>query len=154
MQMNKNEWTIPLERENLRKTMQCVINPAMAAGKEFVVEIRKLQKSKTYKQCKGWHRILGLIADHLNEHKFEDKFWNKEHVKHYIKGAIQYGEYRLDTFIPRSFAAASKEEAMNIIEFTQLWAVESLNMDAEQVELESDEARMLEEYYADELRKH
>lgn len=152
MQTNKKEWTIPSERKILRETMEHVINPAMAVGKEYVVQIKELKKSKTYKQCKGWHRLLNVIANHLNEHNFDDKFWDAESVKFIVKHVAQFGELRCDVFIPRSFAGASKEEAIHLINVTQQLAIDDFGINSADVQLDKYELQMLEEYYKDELQ--
>ena len=70
-----------------------------------------------------------------------------EHVKYYVKRAIEYGEYRLDTFIPKSFADATKQEAIDIINKTQEFAVDELNMELEAVQLTCHEQQAFNDYY-------
>lgn len=115
--------------------------------KSFTITIQEKKPPKTWQQCKGWHRILGVIVDLLNEHNVDNKFWKLEHVKYYVKRAIEYGEYRLDTFIPKSFADATKQEAINIITKTQEFAIDELNMEREAVELTSHEQQAFNDYY-------
>ena len=112
-------------------------------------EVKFTQKKlpKTYSQCRGWHRILGVIADYLNEHNFQNKMWSVEHVKFIVKHAIQFGELRLDTFIPRSFADATKQEAIDIITKTQEFAVDELNIELKAVQLTSHEQQAFNAYY-------
>lgn len=115
--------------------------------KTFLVTIQEKKPPKTWQQCKGWHRILNVIAQYLNEHNFENKIWSTEHVKFIVKHAIQFGEFRLDAFIPRSFASATKEEAIDVITKTQQFAVDELSMNFEDVQLTSDEQQAFNAYY-------
>jgi hypothetical protein len=116
-------------------------------GAQWEVKFTQKKHPKTWQQCKGWHRILGVIVDLLNEHNVDNKFWQLEHVKYYVKRAIEYGEYRLDTFIPKSFADATKQEAIDIITKTQEFAIDELKIELEAVQLTSHEQQAFNEYY-------
>lgn len=116
-------------------------------NKTFTITIQEKKPPKTWQQCKGWHRILKLIAEHLNEHNYQNKFWSVEHVKFIVKHALQFGELRLDTFIPKSFADATKQEAIDLITKTQEFAVDGFDLELEAVQLTSAEQQAFNEYY-------
>jgi hypothetical protein len=146
--MDKQTFDYP---EQIAQITTCMNGHVKVAAKElnkkFTITIQERKPPKTWQQCKGWHRILGVIVDLLNEHNVDNKFWKLEHVKYYVKRAIEYGEYRLDTFIPKSFADATKQEAIDIIKKTQEFAVDELKMEREAVRLTSYEEQAFKEYY-------
>ncbi len=115
--------------------------------KTFIITIQEKKPPKSLQQCRGWHRILGLIRDLLNENKVDNKIWELNHVKHYVKHAIQFGDFMNGVFIPRSFANASKDEAAEVIVHTQMFAIEQLGMDASEVELLNEDEQAFEKYY-------
>ncbi len=116
-------------------------------NRTFTITIQEKKPPKTWQQCRGWHRILGLIRDLLNENKVDNKIWEVEHVKHYVKHAIQFGDFMKGIFIPKSFANASKDEAAEVIVHTQMFAIEQLGMDAREVELLNEDEQAFEKYY-------
>jgi hypothetical protein len=116
-------------------------------GTTWEVKFTQKKPPKSLQQCRGWHRILGLICDLLNENKVDNKIWELNHVKHYVKHAIQFGDFMNGVFIPRSFANASKDEAAEVIVHTQMFAIEQLGMNASEVELLNDDEQAFEKYY-------
>ena len=146
--MDKHTFYYPEQIPEITKYMNGHVKvAAQQCNRTFTIIIQEKKPPKTWQQCKGWHRILGVIVDLLNEHNVDNKFWKLEHVKYYVKRAIEYGEYRLDTFIPKSFADATKQEAIDIINKTQEFAVDELNMELAAVQLTSHEQQAFNQYY-------
>ena len=148
--MNKHVFNYPTEKAGLNTFINGHVKVQLEISKDknFIITIEEKKPSKTWQQCKGWHRILGVIAAELNNYNVDNKFWSVEHVKYVIKHVIQFGEIRLETFMPRSFATATKEEAMEIISKTQEYAVEELSMELQDVELCSEELIAFNKYYS------
>ena len=148
--MSKQSFYYPEQKTELKNFIEGHVKTTIALNPNcnFEITIAEKKQSKTWKQCKGWHRILSVIAAHLNEHNFDSKIWSVEHVKFIVKHIAQYGEVRVDVFIPKSFAYATKEEAIDLIQKTQDIAVDEFSMNLEDVQLLNNELRDLEDYYA------
>ena len=146
--MDKQIFYYPEQIPEITKYMNGHVKvAAQQCNTTFAITIQEKKPPKTWQQCRGWHRILGLIRDLLNENKVDNKIWELEHVKHYVKHAIQFGDFMKGVFIPRSFANASKDEAAEVIVHTQMFAIEKLGMDASEVELLNEDEQAFEKYY-------
>tara|TARA_R110002020_G_scaffold13283_6_gene48121 strand:- start:4202 stop:4684 length:483 start_codon:yes stop_codon:yes gene_type:complete len=156
--MSKQSFYYPEQKTELKNFIEGHVKTTIALNPNcnFEITIAEKKQSKTWKQCKGWHRILSVIAAHLNKHNFDSKVWSVEHVKFFVKHIAQYGELseekygeqRVKLFMPKSFASATKEEAIDLIQKTQDIAVDEFSMNLDDVQLLNNELRDLEDYYA------
>jgi len=148
--MSKQSFYYPEQKEELKAFIAGHVKTTIShnPSSNFEITIAEKKQSKTWRQCKGWHRILGVIAEYLTDNNFDNKIWSIEHVKFIVKHMTQYGELRVEVFIPKSFAAATKEEAIDLIQKTQEIAVEEFSMNLEDVQLLNNELQDLEAYYA------
>lgn len=114
------------------------------------VIIKKWSYSRTDKQNRGFHRILGIIVNYWRD--IEPSYlWVMDDAKFMIKRQVGFIKYsKKGGFkIPRSTADANKEEMMMLIEEAQRWGYQDLGIKYGELELRDDERKDVNEYYKD-----
>ena len=115
------------------------INYAQTQKKSFIVEIRR---NKTNAQLRGFHRLLGLIAQFRSES--EGKFYSISHMKDLVK--LEYGYFDVDRGekIIKECKYATIEDMRGLIETATVFGT---RMGIEDCYLMSYEEQELERFY-------
>lgn len=139
-QENRYTWEVITNKLN-----QAVWNTKETCKKNltgFEIEIRGLKKSKSYKQLKGFHRLLGILVPYLSE--WTQEYWDVDRVKNHVKQRYGYTKEFQGVTTCKSCKFATVDDMIGLIKETEKFAAE---MDVKECFLENQEMKELLEYY-------
>lgn len=139
--LKKNQipnWSI--EVKDLLQT----INKFMESKKSCLVTIENLseKKEKSYKQLRGFHRLINILVSYFVEWTGEN--WDMDKVKDYIKIKNGFTVRFNGIESPKSCKEATIKDMMSLIKEVEKFAAE---MGIEDCYLSSEEEKQLIEYY-------
>lgn len=133
---NKDQWSMmKAEFQSLQKSL-------LASKGGFEMTIAEINKSKTSKQLRGFHRLIDILVPYFKE--WTGGINNRDSVKDYIKTISGFTTRYKGIQVPKSCKDATKEEMLQLIQEVERFASE---MGIENCFLRSDERSDLENYY-------
>lgn len=124
------------------KANQAIFAVTRTVKGEYEIEVRELKKTKSSKQLKGFHRLVGILLPRFQE--WTGEYWDSAKIKELIKKRYGYTTKFKGVEICKSCKDATKDEMIGLIKETEMFAAE---MGVENCHLENQEMIELINYY-------